>query len=120
MVRKQCPPSAATTAQRNKMGFSDLKNYKLILHMTEEKTAKVKPFLFKFRVCVCVCLLPLSSLEKSHMTESFKICSPNFTLFKNGLKKSFFPQQLQKKKNQTKRLLSATGAIQINTAPQGF
>lgn len=79
--RRQRWPSAAVTAQRTNGGSPVLKNYKLISHMTEEKTAKVKPF----QVCVCVCVsYPFSSLEKSaHMTDGFKICSPNFTLFKN-------------------------------------
>ena len=69
--------------------------------MTEEKTAKVKPFLFKFRVCVCVCVsYPFSSLEKSAaMTDGFKICSPNFTLFKKWVKKPFFPNSYKEKSN---------------------
>lgn len=66
--------------------------------MTEEKTAKVKPFLFKFRVYVSP--IPFSSLEKSaHMTEGFKICSPNFTLFKNGLKSLYSPTVTKTKQN---------------------
>lgn len=39
-------------------GLSGSKSYKLPLHMTEEKTAKVKPFqvFFFLYVCVCVCV----------------------------------------------------------------
>lgn len=34
------------------------------------------------------------------MTDGFKICSPNFTLFKNGLKSLFSPNNYKKKQQQ--------------------
>lgn len=37
------------------------------------------------------------------MTDGFKICSPNFTLFKNGLKSLFSPNNYKKKKNRNKK-----------------
>lgn len=55
-ARGQGTASASSCHNRPKKqsgGSPVLKHYKLILHMTEEKTAKVKPFLFKF-LCVCV------------------------------------------------------------------
>lgn len=37
------------------------------------------------------------------MTDGFKICSPNFTLFKNGLKSLFSPNNYKRKNKQTKK-----------------
>ena len=37
------------------------------------------------------------------MTDGFKICSPNFTLFKNGLKSLFSPNSYKKKKKKKKK-----------------
>lgn len=90
--------------------------------MTEEKTAKVKPFLFKFFVCVCVSY-PFSSLEKSaHMTDGFKICSPNFTLFKIGLKSLFSPNSYKKKKksNKQKGFCQPQGQYKLIQPLKGF
>ena len=51
--------------------------YKLIPHVTEEKTAKVKPFRSSFFCYVCVYVsIPFPLQKKSaHMTDGFKICS---------------------------------------------
>lgn len=102
------------------MGLSGSKSYKLPSDMTEEKTAKVKPFqvsFFFFRVYVCarVCVFyPFSNLEKSAcVTDDFKICSPNFTLFKKGLESLYSPTVTKQNKNKTKRLLSATGQYKL-------
>lgn len=62
--------------------------------------------------------IPFPNLEKSaHVTDGFKICSPNFTLFKNGFKKPLFPnsyqteqKQTKTEQNKTKRLVLAVGA----------
>lgn len=118
MVRKQRPPSAAATARRNTMGV--LRFWKSQTHLAHDRRKDSQSKAISFQVScvyVCVCVsYPFSSLEKSApMTDGFKICSPNFTLFKKWVKKPFFPNSYKEKSN--KRLLSATGAIQINTAP---
>lgn len=100
------------------MGLSGSKSYKLPSDMTEEKTAKVKPFQVSFFFpCICVCArvcLSLSNLEKSaRVTDDFKICSPNFTLFKKGLESLYSPTVTKQNKNKTKRLLSATGQYKL-------
>lgn len=62
--------------------------------------------------------IPFPNLEKSvHVTDGFKICSPNFTLFKNGLKSLYSPtvtkqnknKQTKTEQNKTKRLVSRGG-----------
>lgn len=109
--------SAAIAAQPNKRGSK----LQTPLAMSEEKTAKVKPF--QVFVCVCVCVSPLSLFQTRKnliWLMVFKICSPNFTLFKNGLKSLYSLTVTKTKQKQTKKAFLSRGATQINPALKGL